>query len=57
LPNPLLFAAVWIVGFSMLQDEDYIYGLTLLDPTQKNAPAFLLRINKDFAAWELMQIQ
>jgi hypothetical protein len=47
LPNPPLFAAVWVVGFSMLQDEDYIYGVTLLDPTQKNAPAFLLRINKD----------
>jgi hypothetical protein len=57
LPNPLLFAAVWVVGFSMIEAGSYIYNLTLLDVTDGNAPAFLLRITPDFDAWHVEQIQ
>jgi hypothetical protein len=57
LPNPLHYAAVWVVGFSKLEGEDYIYGLTMLDPSQENAPAVLVRIHKEFDAWEVVQIQ
>jgi hypothetical protein len=57
LPNPLLFAAVWVVGFFTVQDRSHIYNLTLLDVTDGNAPAFLLRITPDFDAWQVEQIQ
>jgi hypothetical protein len=52
-----LFAAVWVVGFSNVQDGGYIYNLTLLDVTDGKAPAFLLRITPDFDAWHVEQIQ
>ena len=35
----------------------YVYNLTLLDVTDENAPAFLLRIQPDFDAWNVEQIQ
>jgi hypothetical protein len=57
LPVPLLFDAVWVVGFSMTEASSYIYNLTLLDVTDGNAPAFLLRITPDFDAWNVKQIQ
>jgi hypothetical protein len=57
LPSPLLFAAVWVIGFSTVQDGSYIYNLTLLDVTDENAPAFLLRIAPDFDAWQVEQVQ
>ena len=57
MPRPLLFAAVWVVGFSMIQAGSYIYNLTLLDVTDGNAPAFLLQITPDFDAWHVEQIQ
>jgi hypothetical protein len=52
-----LFAAVWVIGFSTVQDGSYIYNLTLLDATDENAPAFLLRIAPDFDAWQVEQVQ
>ena len=57
LPSPLLFDAVWVVGFSIIEAGSYIYNLTLLDVTDGNAPAFLLRITPDFDAWHVVQIQ
>jgi hypothetical protein len=57
LPNPLLFAAVWVVGFSSVQAGSYIYNLTLLDVTDGKAPAFVLRITPNFGAWDVEQIQ
>jgi len=47
LPHPLMFDAVWVVGFSTIQDGGYVYNLTLLDVAGGNAPAFLLRIAPD----------
>ncbi len=57
LPSPLLLDAVWVVGFSIIEAGSYIYNLTLLDVTDGNAPAFLLRITPDFDAWHVVQIQ
>lgn len=57
MPNPLFFDAVWVVGFSTVQDGSYIYSLTLLDVTDGNAPAFLVRIGPNFDAWQVEQIQ
>jgi hypothetical protein len=57
LPNSLWFAAVWVVGFSNVEAGSYTYNLTLLDVTDGNAPAFLLRIAPDFGACQVEQIQ
>jgi hypothetical protein len=57
LPSPLLFAAVWVVGFSTVQDGGHVYNLTLLDVADSDAPALLLRIAPDFDAWQVEQIQ
>lgn len=57
LPDPLVFDAVWVVGFSTIQDSGYVYNLTLLDVAGGNAPALLLRIAPDFDTWKVEQIQ
>lgn len=57
LPNPLLFSAIWVVGLYGVQDDEYVYGVTLLDVSNGNAPTFLVRINKTFDAWDLTDIQ
>jgi hypothetical protein len=58
LPDPLMFDAVWVVGFSAVEgDGTYIYNLTLLDVTDGNAPAFLLKIAPGFDSWKVKQIQ
>jgi hypothetical protein len=57
LRSPLLFGAVWVIGFSTVQEGSYVYNLTLLDVADGNAPAFLLRIAPDFDAWQVEQIQ
>ncbi len=57
LPNPLLFDAVWVVGFSRVEDGAYVYNLTLLDVADGNAPAFLLWIAPDFDTWHGDQLQ
>jgi hypothetical protein len=57
LPDPLYFAAAWVVGLHSVHNGTYAHGVTMLDPTQEDAPAFLLRINGDFDAWEVVQIQ
>jgi hypothetical protein len=41
----------------MIEAGSYIYNLTLLDVTDGNAPAFLLRITPSFDAWHVEQIQ
>jgi hypothetical protein len=57
LPNPLLFSAIWVVGLYGVQDDEYVYGVTLLDVSNGNAPTFLVRINKTFDAWDVTDIQ
>jgi hypothetical protein len=57
LPQPLHFAAVWVVGLQKIDDGAYIYGLTHLDMITGNAPTFLVRITPDFDAWEVTDVQ
>jgi hypothetical protein len=57
LPDPLHFAAVWVVGLQEVEKGKYVYGLTNLDLTEGNAPTLLVRINEDFGAWEVTRTQ
>jgi hypothetical protein len=57
LPEPLHFAAVWVVGLQVIEGGKYVYGVTYLDVTKGDAPTFLVRINKDFHTWEVARIQ
>jgi hypothetical protein len=57
LPEPLLFEAVWVVGLQKVEDGAYIYGVALLDTSGGNTPLFLVRINKEFDAWEVTSLQ
>lgn len=57
LPDPLLFQGAWVVSLQEVQDGDYVYGVTALDVTGGDAPAFIVRISKKFDSWEVTQIQ
>jgi len=58
LPNPLLFNDVWIVGLYSFKNEQYTYCVTHLVPNDKgNAPAYLIRISKDFESWQVEKVQ
>jgi hypothetical protein len=57
LPEPLHFAAVWVVGLQAVEAGDYVYAVTHLDLSEGNAPASLVRIRKDFDAWEVRPVQ
>jgi hypothetical protein len=58
LPDPLYFATVWVVGFQeRTEDGEYIYTVTNLDVSEGDAPAFRVRITKDFDDWEVVDVQ
>ena len=57
LPEPLHFAAVWVVGLQGAEAGKYTYGVTHMDVSGGNAAAWLVRIAKDFDAWEVTPIQ
>ena len=58
LPGTVDFAAVWVVALQMVEaDGAYVYGVTLLDLSEGNAPTFLVRIAPDFGSWVVGQIQ
>jgi hypothetical protein len=58
LPNPLHFATVWVVGLQERTDDgEYIYVVTHLDVSKGNAPAFRVRIAKDFDVWDVEDVQ
>ena len=57
LPNPLHFAAVWVVGLQGVEGGEYVYGVTHLDISEWSAPTFLIRIGEDFDSWEVKPIQ
>ena len=57
LPKPLHFAAVWVISLQTVKDGAYSYGLTRLEIIDGKAPVFMVRISKDFDAWEVMKIQ
>jgi len=57
LPDPLHFAAVWVVGLQVVENGEYVYGVTHLDLTEGDAPTFIVRIKKDFDDWTVTRIQ
>ena len=58
LPNPLHFAAVWVVGLHHVeQSGEYVYGANQLDVSDGNAPMWLIRIAVDFNSWTLERLQ
>jgi hypothetical protein len=58
LPGTVDFAAVWVVALQTAEaDGAYVYGITLLDLSARNAPTFLVRIAPDFGSWVVGQIQ
>ena len=54
LPKPLQFENVWVVG---PVTEEYVYAVTHLDLAEGHAPTLLVRIGKDFDAWEVSRHQ
>jgi hypothetical protein len=57
LPDPLLFATVWVVGLQGVEDGEYVYGVTNLDLTEGKVPTLLVRISRDFSSWQVTRIQ
>jgi len=58
LPNPLHFEAVWVISLQKVEaDGAYTYGVTHLDLSEGDAPTFIVRIAKDFDAWEVTRLQ
>jgi hypothetical protein len=57
LPEPLHFEAVWVVGLLKAEAAGYTYGVTRLDLRRGNAPTWMVIINKDFDAWNVMAVQ
>lgn len=58
LPSPLYFEAVWVISLQKVEaDGAYTYGVTHLDVSDGDASTFLVRISKDFDAWEVTRLQ
>jgi hypothetical protein len=57
LPESLHFATVWVVSLQGVEDDEYVYNVTHLDVSEGDAPSMLVRIRKDFNAWEVKPIQ
>jgi hypothetical protein len=57
LPNPLLFAAAWVVGLHGVSSGEYVYNVTCLDISDGDAPAVSVRVGKDFDSWTVNCIQ
>ena len=57
LPEPLYFAAAWVVGLHCAVEGEYVYSATSLDVSEGDAPSFLVRIGKGFNAWTIERIQ
>jgi hypothetical protein len=57
LPRPLDFATAWVVALKGIEEGEYVYSVTHLDVSEGDAPAFLVRIGKEFNAWDVTRIQ
>lgn len=57
LPQPLLFAAVWVVGLRSPEAGRYVYNVTCLDLSFGKAPAFLVFIGEKFDSWKVTPLQ
>lgn len=57
LPAPLGFAAVWVVGLQGVEAGEYVYAVTELDVSEGDAPVSLVRIAKNWDAWQVTLLQ
>jgi hypothetical protein len=57
LPRPLDFATAWVVALKGVEEGEYVYNVTHLDVSEGDAPALLVRIRKEFNAWDVTRIQ
>lgn len=57
LPQPMHFAAVWVVGLQRVENGGYVYAVTRLDLRNGHAPIWIIRIAKDFDTWTVEPIQ
>ena len=57
LPEPLYFAAVWVVGTHGMEEGRHVYSVTSLELSEGNAPTWLVRIGENFDAWEVITVQ
>jgi len=53
LPETLYFEAVWVVGLQKVEAGEYVYGVTRLDLSRGNVPIWIVRIGKNFDAWNV----
>jgi len=51
------FVAVWVVGLHSVEDGQYVYSVSELDPENGTEPTWLVRISKDFDFWEVERFQ
>ena len=57
LPKPLYFDTVWAMGLQVVENAEYVYGVTNLQQSGGNAPAWRVRISPTFEAWAVERIQ
>lgn len=57
LPDPLLFAAVWVVGLQGVDAGAYVYSVICLDLTGGDAPALLVQLGQAFDSWTVRRVQ
>ncbi len=57
LPDPLYFDDVWVVGLYVVENGEYVYGVTQLDLSSGNAPAYTVRITPHFTGWVVKEVQ
>jgi hypothetical protein len=57
IPDPPLFAAIWVVGLREVVAGEYVYSVTHLDLSEGNAPVLLVRIAASFEAWTVTRFQ
>jgi hypothetical protein len=57
LPDPLYFAAVWVVGSEKAEAGEYLYNVVHLDVSDGDAPVMRVGIAKGFASWIVTRVQ
>jgi hypothetical protein len=51
------FKEIWVLGLHGEVTDEYVYCVAKLDMSGGNAPTLLVRIGKDFNAWEVGRLQ
>ena len=57
LPKRLCFADVWVVGLLPAETKQYVYSLSQLGTSDRDAPTWKVYIEGDFCSWKVESIQ